>query len=477
MSISFKPKKAFDLEEIAKRKKKNTSDSLTADIIAIRLYDKAIELKGKGKWREAAETLQSCATQFDFAINSKKESSHTKFNLTSLLILAEVCETFEKIDLEESLKIRSLLSRQFCDISRYDIAGRHERILAEYHEENSHYYDAYLHYRKAANFLAGYCGGGTSNVLDYLNNYEEHNRQVSESEESSEEEDLVDDFEDDNSMLGRSKGRFKVKPILTKKKKRNKTFNNKFLKMTKENSGGILSGGMMDESDQLLEKAAECAILSGLVYPQATELYQVLAESCTHSNLLRFQSTKFLLKSLICIMGDSIKIDEENASRFFTNKKQSKVFESEHEAIIKANTKDIDGFSVLMYPMTLKNAKSMTNFCRVKYSIIEDYIKKYNEIDYLWELSKERKFIFNLVKFRRQLKIHNYIDHIYHWHSIYPLTANELQLLRQPIEEMNKEIFSIKSVDDSEEEDDDNDSTTSSITYKSTMEHQEDQLM
>lgn len=481
MSVSFKEKKSFSIEEFLKRKQKSASESLTADIIAVRLYDKAIELKGKNKWREAAETLQKCAKQFDYVVNSKKElnstSSQKKINLTSLLILTEVCETYEKIDLEESLKLRALLSRQFCDISRYDIAGRHERILAEYHEENSHYYDAYLHYRKAANFLAGYCGGGTSNVVNYLNNYEEYNREEEESEESDIFED--DEIEEDNNSILKH---IKTKSILLNKNKnikKVKSYKNNFLKLSKENSGGILAGGMMDESDQLLEKAAECAIRSGLIYPQATEMYQVLAESCTHSNLLRFQSNKFLLKSLICIMGDKVKVDEdedynENFRKNKNNKKKiDKNLLEEHkkekENIIKSNIKLINNIDVLMYPLKIEEkSRSMSTFCCIKYSIIEDYINKYSEIDYLWELSKEKNFIRNLVKFRRELKIHQYIDHLYHWHGVYPLSEIDLELLKQPIEEMNEEIFCIKSLEDSDEDDDDDDtSVASSITYKS----------
>ena len=60
-----------------------------------------------------------------------------------------------KVDKTEALVCFNEAILLYCDNGRFDVAARLERIVADEHFRNKHWEEASLHYRKAANFLAG----------------------------------------------------------------------------------------------------------------------------------------------------------------------------------------------------------------------------------------------------------------------------------------------------------------------------------
>lgn len=132
----------------------NRRDKLTAfmkldDAVAL-FYRSALAYKAAGKWREAGDSLVKCAqTQMD-----------QKLSLEASVLYTDAAESYLKVDKGEALRsYRSAISI-YCELGRFDIAGRLERKVAEMHFQSKHWADASYHFRKAGNFLSG------ENLLD-----------------------------------------------------------------------------------------------------------------------------------------------------------------------------------------------------------------------------------------------------------------------------------------------------------------------
>jgi hypothetical protein len=157
------------------------------------------------------------------------------------------------------------------------------------------------------------------------------------------------------------------------------------------------------QSDLCLEKAAQC-FLECKEYQLACDLFVMLAESCVQSNLKSFQTKDHLFHAILCQIA--IPIPSVNKS---TPKNSNTVQEEDEE-------------------YTLKYASILTN------------ISAYESIDPSWRCSRQSLFLRNLIKYRQEYDQHNFVDHLYYYHTVSSLTNEEISMLRIMLDEIVDEL-------------------------------------
>eukprot|EP01033_Poteriospumella_lacustris_P024543 gene24543-gene20873 len=93
------------------------------DAFALASYKEAINHKvhGTSFWRPAADSIVKSAEAYE----------KLKMKLVAACIYVEAAETFIKIDKSDAMKAYKKASTLFCDLSRFDLAGKIERKIAE----------------------------------------------------------------------------------------------------------------------------------------------------------------------------------------------------------------------------------------------------------------------------------------------------------------------------------------------------------
>lgn len=285
------------------------AEFLKFDDAANFFYRSSISYKICGRWRLAGDSLVKCAEMH--------RDSKPPMIFEAAVLYTEASEVFAKTDKTESIKCTRLAIMLYCDLARFDIAGRLERKVARVSHQLRHWEEAAAHYRKAANFLAG----------DQL----------------------------------------------------------------------------LDQSDDCIELAAECYVELEQ-FEKASEMYIILAESSQKSNLRRFNSIPFLLMSVLChIAMPADPADKEGDGEM------------------------IGGFSQIKTGLK-------------KYAAIKQIIKDTQKYDFMWNNSKEAKFLNNIIEARLEYKQHDLADHLYWWNNMKPYTKIQVHLLRTIHLEVQNEL-------------------------------------
>lgn len=130
-------------------------DLLTSkpSVAAFRRYEDAayyfflshLSYKACSRWRPAGDSLVQLAKVYTLM----------KEPLESATVYTMASEVYMRIDKSEGLKALRSAINIYCDLGRFDIAGRLEQQVAELHYINKHWEEASTHFEKAANFVAG----------------------------------------------------------------------------------------------------------------------------------------------------------------------------------------------------------------------------------------------------------------------------------------------------------------------------------
>jgi hypothetical protein len=168
------------------------------------------------------------------------------------------------------------------------------------------------------------------------------------------------------------------------------------------------------KGDVCSEKAAFCLIELGRL-KEASHLYSLIAQGCCDNNLRRFNSCKYLLKSIICLFGipclsGNHQTEYDNAQNISENGE---------------NKLQVDE----------------------KYELITKTAERFHLISYLWKESKEYQFVCNLLKYRKVNNYEEFINHVYWWNVINPLDYHSIQLLKILNEEIENEVNLLKAKD------------------------------
>lgn len=138
-------KKLVKLANESYLKKYKVGSFLRYDETANYYFQSSISFKACGKWREAGDSLVQCAKMH--IITGLTLEAATLFSLAS--------DVYLKVDKTEAIKATRSSISLYCEIGKFDIAGRLERNVANTHFINKHWEEAAIHFKKAANFLSG----------------------------------------------------------------------------------------------------------------------------------------------------------------------------------------------------------------------------------------------------------------------------------------------------------------------------------
>lgn len=193
-------------------------------------------------------------------------------------------------------------------------------------------------------------------------------------------------------------------------------------------AANFLSGDKnIAQTDLCLEMTAECLIKSGEC-AEPHIIFENLAISCSMSNLRRFEARNYLLMAILCLCGVVLPT---------TKLVPRPPVEGEEEPL-----------PPLVTPLSI--AELITQYT-AKYDEVKAKIQEYDKLDFLWKVSRHKKLLTNLLKFRLELDIHNFTDHIYYWNNITPwnevslvLVQNMLLELQMEAEKVNKPVSGVK---------------------------------
>ena len=118
---------------------------LRLDIAAFYFYLSSVSFRCCSRWQDAGHSLIRCAE-----VHLK-----AKMSQEAAVLYTESSEILMKVDRQEAKRSAKKAVAIYCDMGRFDVAGRMERTMANNEFHMGHWEEAAQHYRKSANFLAG----------------------------------------------------------------------------------------------------------------------------------------------------------------------------------------------------------------------------------------------------------------------------------------------------------------------------------
>ena len=112
---------------------------------AFQFYQAALSFRACAVWRDAGYCLVRCAGLHQYRLRNLFEAA---------LLYSEAAEVYEKIDKGESMKYFKQAISLYCDLGRFDIAGKIQKKLAISQLRLKHYEEAAEGFRKASDFLS-----------------------------------------------------------------------------------------------------------------------------------------------------------------------------------------------------------------------------------------------------------------------------------------------------------------------------------
>jgi hypothetical protein len=431
------------MQSILFQKKKNALAALyTGDSVAFRNYLESLQLRIKGQWREAGDTLIKCAESY-YAL---------KMMIETATLYYDAAECYLRVDKSEALLALKKSVKAYCDIVRFDVAGTIERKIAEIHYRILHWEDAYNHFKKSADFFSGDRDLDQSDrCLDYaaecaiqIGKYEEA-RQIYEAIAKSCVNTNLRRFQSTKKLLKAifcmmGKSVFiedEIPIVVSKKKKKDKDKDKKNKSQTQETTtaappvaaitaGGSVEGGMSSVTSRTSIEDDNSSINTAETKPPGVPPAPVPEKTSINlgdNNSTVDHSSNTAKTSYTQNDGDQQTL---NALSFMG---------MEEQQIQAKLPKDATYYHHL--PKEFKF--QMQETVRMKYTEIADVIVSYEYFDSFWKCSKERYFLDNLMKFREESNYFDFIDHLYYWNNVYPLDEVSLILLKIPVQELEKE--------------------------------------
>ena len=176
-------------------------------------------------------------------------------------------------------------------------------------------------------------------------------------------------------------------------------------------AANFLSGEqLLDQSDVCLSKASTCFAELGEL-EKVQELEEMIAYGSVQSNLRRFNARSHIMNALMTMLARPINYQYENVTEKIWKVGMQDEIHVEPEDVIKEATDE-------------------------KYDTISVALFEYDELDYMWKVSKERLFFQNIIQYRKDWDLHTLVDHIYYWNNVRPLDRFHLRYLKIVVDEV-----------------------------------------
>jgi hypothetical protein len=452
---------------LLQRKKDALAQLYTGDSIAFRNYLESNQLKIKGQWREAGDKLMKCAEAY----------YSLKMMLETATLYYDAAECFLRVDKSEALAALRKSVKAYCDIGRFDIAGRIERRIADLHYRILHWEDAYTNYKKAADFFSGdrdleqsdLCLDRAAECAVQIGKYEEAREMFETIAKSCVNSNLrrfqaskrllkaifclmgkYIYIDDEEPILVTTKKRMKAaKKAAEDKKKEENTNNNTVISPTGGGSVDAMSSltprnsFRSDDGNSSIATADVGRHPGGgtSIPPPPPAQKQEPPSKTSFSEADRGRSSLSLDGGSVdnsVTTKTSFQDTETDAGGGTAGNKSLNALSFMGLAEEQIHAK-LPRDAVYYHHLPKKYVFEMSETVKLKYTDIEDTMNYYKSIDCLWSCSKEYFFLYNLLKFRKESNYFDFIDHLYHWNNIHPFDDISLILLKMPVQELEKE--------------------------------------
>ncbi len=180
-------------------------------------------------------------------------------------------------------------------------------------------------------------------------------------------------------------------------------------------AANFLAGeAQLDQADNCLEFAVICLEEMSELH-KAQSLLETVAKNCTEQNLRRFNAKWHLFNALLMMLHEPLVFAYTDVT----------------EVILKPGIIQKDIITVDMVVERDSNEK---------YRKILAKSREYEQMDFMFRVSKECLFIDNLIKMRLEFDIHGCMDHIYYWNNVRPLERFQLKYIKVVVEEIRTEL-------------------------------------
>lgn len=170
----------------------------------------------------------------------------------------------------------------------------------------------------------------------------------------------------------------------------------------------------LDQADACLEFASICYEEMGELH-KAQKVLETLAFNSTEQNLRRFNAKWHLFNAVLMMFYEPLHYKHTDVT----------------EVILKAGVIQKDIVTVDMV---------VARDSAEKYQAILNMSREYEQMDYMFRVSKECLFIDNIIKCRMDFDIHGCVDHLYYWNNVRPLERFQLKYLKVVVQEIETEL-------------------------------------
>lgn len=458
---------------LLQKKKEALAVLYTGDSVAFHHYLDSVKLKIQGQWREAGDKL----------IKSAELYYNIKMYLEAASIYYEAADCYLKVDKNEAIVSFRKSVKAYCDVGRFDIAGRIERRIAFIHYRILHWDDAYNHFRKASDFFSGdrdldqsdLCLEKAAECAVYMNNYNDAQLIFEMIAKSCVNTNLrrfqackkllkgifcmfskYVPIEDELPIMVGGKGAGNLQKHLDKLKQQQQTQN-------PPAQGSLETGGpgnsslttrtsLRSDDDNASLQTIETKPntfppppnTGGPLFSPGGTTPVVTAGGNPPNNAGGPPDPNAPAAPAATANDKTIASDDHSTQTGKTSVNESFQGKSISSLSFQGMKQDqiiakLPDDAKYHHHLPREWRYNMSDTLKLKYDEIEERCEYYSVIDYTWKCSKEFFFIKNLLKFRRECNYYEFIDHLYYWNNIYPLDEVSLILVKLPILEMQKE--------------------------------------
>lgn len=398
-----------------KNRKKKEAGIHHIDSLAHKYYQDSIKLRIRGLWRDAGDRLVKCAEIY----------VRSKLLLEAATIYTEAAESFIKVDKSEALNAYRLSIKLYCDVGRFDIGGKLERKVAYLHLYAKHYDDAAIHFRKAANFLAG------DNLLDQSDFCLEKNAEclieLGQYEEASKLFEMVA-----KSCVNSNLRRFNTRDYLLK--------------------AVLCLFGVPEAKPYTIPSGPASSLAASygsVISPNGDASHHASIDTSAGNSALSPMLSSSVNAGLGvggggAMMGTGGQLaDDATVSSLGNQSAAAAGGSASAQAHATTNTTNTAA--------PARGSYKPPALYQTKYDKLFSLASSYDHIDFHWKLCNEKRFVQTILLARIESNKHDYVDHVYYWNDIHPLPRWCLMLVKIPLDEMQAELDRIARIKAEEE--------------------------
>jgi hypothetical protein len=351
-------------------------------------YAQSIKFRKESKWREAGEKLMECA----------RVHKAMGMLLEAATLYTEAAEAYLKVDKSEALSAYRLSIKVYCDVGRFDIAGKLERIIAYSHYNNRHWEDAAFHFKKSANFFSG------DRLMDQsdlsLEKYAECLSRVGEYFEASRAFQTVA-----QSCVNTNLRRFNARDFLLKS----------IICLLSVPIDTEAEFFLLERKEAKIKAEQDAKLAMSFGFSSKSHKPGSFQEGSKKPSFQDGSKKSSFQEGPTVAVADAAGLNTDNSLRHpSSDNSTAATLAAEPQSSTKTTDDDVAAGVEAGEDQEVEEDENLTEFFSFadKYEKILRKVKYFGRIDFLWLCSKERQFLNNIIKFRQDLDKGEFMDHV-----------------------------------------------------------------